>query len=88
MLGNPDDAEDETQEILLKVITHLSSYREESAFSSWVYRIACNHLLTERKRKNEHMGMTFDLLEGWFSAEAVWSTKTMPADAINLPGKN
>jgi len=70
MLGNPDDAEDEAQEILIKVITHLSDYREESAFSSWVYRIACNHLLTERKRKNERIGMTFDLLEGWFSAEA------------------
>lgn len=70
MLGNPDDAEDEVQEILIKVITHLSDYREESAFSSWVYRIACNHLLTTRNRKNERMGMTFDLQEGWFSADA------------------
>lgn len=69
MLGNPDDAEDEAQEILIKVITHLSDYREESAFSSWVYRIACNHLLTARNRKNERMRMTFDLLEGWFSTE-------------------
>ena len=70
MLGNPDDAEDETQEILIKVITHLSDYREESAFSSWVYRIACNHLLTTRNRENERMGITFDLLEGLFSVEA------------------
>jgi len=46
MLGKPEDAEDETQEILIKIITHLSDFREESAFSSWVYRIACNHLLT------------------------------------------
>jgi RNA polymerase sigma factor (sigma-70 family) len=50
MLGNPEDAEDETQEILIKIITHLSGFREESAFSSWVYRIACNHLLTTRSR--------------------------------------
>jgi len=63
MLGHQEDAEDETQEILTKVITHLSDFREESAFSSWVYRIACNHLLTARKKRSERMGLTFDLLE-------------------------
>jgi DNA-directed RNA polymerase specialized sigma24 family protein len=41
MLGNAEDAEDETQEILIKLITHLSDFREESAFSSWMYRVAC-----------------------------------------------
>jgi RNA polymerase sigma factor (sigma-70 family) len=69
MLGQAEDAEDETQEILIKVITHLSEFREESAFTSWVYRIACNHLLTIRKRKIEKMGVTFEFLEGLSSAE-------------------
>jgi len=69
MLGDPEDAEDEAQEILIKVITHLSDFREESAFSSWVYRVACNHLLTTRNRKSERMGMTFDFLEELISAE-------------------
>jgi DNA-directed RNA polymerase specialized sigma24 family protein len=41
-----NDPQDEAQEILIKVITHLSDFLEESAFSSWVYRVACNHLLT------------------------------------------
>lgn len=63
MLGHHEDAEDEMQEILIKVITHLSDFREESAFSSWVYRIACNHLLTARKKRYERMGLTFDALE-------------------------
>ena len=71
MLGNPEDAEDETQEILIKVITHLSDFREESAFSSWVYRVACNHLLRARKRKNEREGLTFGFLEDLISSEAV-----------------
>jgi RNA polymerase sigma factor (sigma-70 family) len=70
MLGNPEDAEDEAQEILIKVITHLSDFREESAFSSWVYRVACNHLLRARKRRNQREGMTFDFLEDIVSAEA------------------
>ena len=75
MLGQAEDAEDETQEILIKVITHLSKFREESAFTSWVYRIACNHLLTTRKRNIEKMGVTFEFLEDLTSAEA---EKTYP----------
>lgn len=48
MLGNRDDAADATQEILLKLVTHLGSFRGEAAFSTWVWRIARNHLLTAR----------------------------------------
>lgn len=70
MLGNDEDAEDETQEILIKVITHLSDFREESAFGSWVYRVACNHLLTVRKRRNEPEGVSFDLLEEMILVDA------------------
>ncbi len=44
MLGVFPDAEDATQEILLKVITHLSSFKKESSFSTWVFSIASNHL--------------------------------------------
>ena len=69
MLGRPEDAEDETQEILIKVITHLSDFREESAFTSWVYRIACNHLLTTRRRNNERDGVTFEFLEELFTGD-------------------
>lgn len=68
MLGHQEDAEDEAQEILIKIITHLSDFREESAFTSWVYRIACNHLLTARKKRAERMGLSFDGLEESVSA--------------------
>ncbi len=63
MLNDPEDPEDAAQEILIKVITHLSDFREESAFGSWVYRVACNHLLRTRKQKSDRMQLTFDLLE-------------------------
>jgi RNA polymerase sigma factor (sigma-70 family) len=53
MLGNRDDAADATQEILLKLVTHLGSFRGEAAFSTWVWRIARNHLLTARTRSAE-----------------------------------
>jgi RNA polymerase sigma factor (sigma-70 family) len=63
MLGHPADAEDATQEILIKTVTHLGDFRGESSFASWVYRIACNHLLTTRKRRAERRELTFGLCE-------------------------
>jgi len=62
MLGHPIDAEDATQEILIKIITHLSTFRQESAFTSWVFRIAANHLLTLRKRQVELRYSSFDVV--------------------------
>src|SRR5690349_24472047 len=40
MLWHPEDAKDAAQEILLRVVTRLGSYRGEAAFATWVYRIA------------------------------------------------
>lgn len=60
MLWHPADAEDATQEILIKVVTHLSAFRAEAAFTTWVYRVAANHLLTTRRRRAERAAISFD----------------------------
>ena len=60
MLWNPHDAEDATQEILVKVITRLDGFRGDSALRTWAYRIAVNHLLSTRRRGAERQGWTFD----------------------------
>ncbi|MCI8280282.1 MAG: RNA polymerase sigma factor [Lachnospiraceae bacterium] len=57
MLGTFPDAEDASQDILLKVITHLSSFKGESSFSTWVFSIASNHL----KNYKKHMFAKFPL---------------------------
>ena len=49
MLGTFADAENATQDILLKMITHLSSFRGESAFTTWIFRIAVNHIKKKKK---------------------------------------
>lgn len=49
MLGTFADAEDATQDILLKMITHLSSFRGDSSFTTWVFSIAVNHLKNYKK---------------------------------------
>jgi RNA polymerase sigma factor (sigma-70 family) len=63
MLYYPADAEDASQEILIRIITHLDGFRGESSFYTWAYRIASNHLLTTRRRRAERWALTFEKYE-------------------------
>ena len=60
MLGTFPDAEDATQDILLKIITHLSSFKRESSFTTWVFRIAVNHLINYKKHMFAHAPLSFE----------------------------
>lgn len=60
MLGTFSDAEDASQDILLKVMTHLSSFKKESAFSTWVFAIAVNHLKNYKKHMFARRPLSFD----------------------------
>jgi uncharacterized protein (TIGR02246 family) len=53
MLCHPDDAQDASQEILVKVITRLATFEGRSSFRTWLYRIAFNHLLTLKQLRRE-----------------------------------
>lgn len=55
MLYAPEDAADATQEILICIVTSLGSFRGESAFRTWAYRIAVRQLLAFRKGRVEHV---------------------------------
>lgn len=50
---DPQDAEDLTQEALIKVITKLSQFKFESQFRTWLYRIVFNEFLQSKRRKGE-----------------------------------
>ncbi len=58
-LWHPEDAEDASQEILVRVITGLGGFRGESGLRTWVYRIACNTLLTLKEKRMEGRAMSF-----------------------------
>lgn len=60
MLWHPADAEDATQEILLKIAQKLDTFRGESQFSTWAWRIAVNHLLNIRKTRAEQRDISFE----------------------------
>lgn len=54
MVYNSDDAKDVTQEVLIKIITKLSTFKSESSFRTWVYRIVLNHILNFKKSSSEN----------------------------------
>ena len=60
MLGTFHDAEDASQDILLKVMTHLSSFKGESTFTTWVFRIAVNYLKDYKKHMFAQFPLNFE----------------------------
>ena len=59
-LLNPADAEDAGQDIIIRLITHLGSFRGDSKFTTWAYQVACNHLINYR---NKHLGPKMNFVE-------------------------
>lgn len=69
MTAHAEDAEDASQEILVKVVTRLDGFRGESSVRTWAYRIALRHMLDRKKSRVETFALTFarfgdDLLDG------------------------
>lgn len=60
MVLSPMDAEDITQDILIKVITNLSKFEGKSEFRTWLYRIVVNHILNFKKCQLENIVNDFD----------------------------
>lgn len=59
MLYHPQDAQDATQEILIKALTHLSSFGGRSTFRTWLYRIVVRHVLNVKRGRLEPAVLTF-----------------------------
>ncbi|HEY3296568.1 MAG TPA: RNA polymerase sigma factor [bacterium] len=57
MVYNPQDAQDVSQEVMLKILLRLSTFRKESSFRTWLYRIVANHVLQIQRK--EHKTLTF-----------------------------
>lgn len=55
MVQNSNDAQDITQEVMIKVVTSLSQFKGESAFRTWLYRIVVNHFLRMKKSPREEL---------------------------------
>jgi RNA polymerase sigma factor (sigma-70 family) len=80
MVWRRSDAEDLTQEILVKAVTKLASFEGRSAFRTWLYRIAVNHALESRKQPMERQAMTLPDL-----ALSLGETPELPLPAASDP---
>jgi RNA polymerase sigma factor (sigma-70 family) len=60
MLWNREDAEDATQEILVRIVTHLSEFRFQSRLRTWAYRLAVNYILDVKKSAIERLHLSFE----------------------------
>src|SRR3989449_2793229 len=81
MLAHPQDAEDTTQEVLIKALTRLSSFEGRSSFRTWLYRIAVNHILNMKRGRLEPETLTFSCY-----AHGLDSTPDLdPPDEASVP---
>lgn len=90
MLYHPSDAEDASQEILIKVVTKLDGFRGEGSLAAWIYRVAANHLLTARRTRWEKSMLPLDTVrdymdrfeaEHWRESESAAHTVLMVEEA-------
>ncbi len=79
MLCKREDAEDATQEILVRIVTRLSQFDFRSKLRTWAYRVAVNYILDVKKSAVERLRLSFqqlaeDLTQG-FAQEAPAETE-------------
>ncbi len=60
MLSNREDAEDATQEILVRIVTRLSQFDFRSKLKTWAYRIAVNYILDVKKSPVEKLRLSLE----------------------------
>lgn len=68
MLGNPQDAEDATQEIFLRAYSRLDSFDRTRKFSTWLLSIASNYCI-DRLRRRRYNWMTLDDVAFWLPSD-------------------
>lgn len=60
MVWEAEDAQDVTQEALLRIVIQLGKYRGDSLFNTWAYRVAVNAILNTRTRRMEVPTVSFE----------------------------
>ncbi len=60
MIPDHDDADDITQNVFIKAYQSLRSFKGDSSFYTWIYRIAINLSLNEIRRKKFHKTFSID----------------------------
>lgn len=90
MSGNPDDASDLTQEVMIKLFKNIGAFEGKSKFSTWVYRVASNTCLDElrkiKRKKTVSLDAEYETEDGsvGYEAEDTASTPDVSAERSEL----
>jgi len=89
MLWNREDAEDATQEILIRIVTRLSQFGFRSRLKTWAYRLAVNFILDVKKSATERLHLSFerfadDLENGLQPASASDAEQSLLVDEVKV----
>jgi len=89
MLWHREDAEEATQEILIRVMTRLSQFDFRSRLKTWVFRVATNYLLDVKKSPVERLGLSFaqfgdDLRDGLSSEGPAEGERSVLTEEVKI----
>ena len=80
VLGSADDAADIVQDAFVQAYTKLDSFRGNSAFYTWLYRIAFNLAMSQRRR--EHREASLDQMKLLAGAEPIDGQPAVEASVL------
>ncbi len=85
--GNQQNAEDIAQEACIKLARGLNSFKHDSAFTTWLYRIVINAAKDWFKKQNRHKGSAeaLETISVQSTAESQLHAKEVLSEVHNLP---
>lgn len=87
MLSDYEDASDATQEVFIKVYRSIASFKGQSSFMTWLYRICsnvCNDFLRKRQRQGRTVSLDADNDEETNNVMDVVSNEPMPDEMLEM----
>lgn len=84
MTGNPEDAQDMSQEAFIKAFNSLGSFRGDSKFSVWLYRIVSNVCLDFIRSRNRRpiTSLNFQDLDGESAEYEIPDERELPEEEL------
>jgi RNA polymerase sigma-70 factor (ECF subfamily) len=87
ILQNPEEADDATQEVFVKVWQALAAFRGDAKFTTWLYRIVHNHCLNRlRAAKSSPKTVSTEIYQDDGDESAQDLLANLPGDKADDPG--